>query len=234
MWHRHRTAPASAWLTASMSLVMGVVMALALDVAIVRPARDEGSFSRGIMRINLANQARVRAAYRVTLHPIDPEQDVALHRWRLVRRGEHGIERVLARGEDNACIAEDATARRVSRVSLRESDWGAMSERAVPGRLRAVLPEARGSEVRYQRWTVPDNARAEIVGCGGLDDDNQPAIVACADGVPSRMFLLPSRATVRARALHALVFVSAAAAIFTALCVLVGSLALRRWERGRA
>jgi hypothetical protein len=67
------------------------------------------------------------------------------------------------------------------------------------------------------------------VGCVRVVDGAR-ALVDCGDGAPSRVFLLPSRAVARARAMGALERVSAAAGGFAALCVLVGSAALRAWR----
>jgi hypothetical protein len=237
MWHQHRSAPASAWLSASLGLLAGAALFAVLDAVVMRQASAESAFTRGIPRATLRDPSPARAVYRVALRAREGAESpsgasVAAHRWVIERQSPRPSDGPPepVRGEDTTCVAQDGAARVNLALPLRSNEWGEPVHRPVPVRLQAVVPEASEEGARYLEWRVADGQRADVVGCVRMVDGAR-AFVDCGDGAPSRVFLLPSRAVARERAMGALERVSAAAAGFAVLCVLAGSAALRAWRR---
>jgi len=236
MWHRHRSAPASAWFAASLGLIAGLAVFATLDATVVRPALELSAFTRGIPRARLDAPSRERAVYRVVLQPRPGSASpsgaiVAAHRWTLRRpalRASEGPPPPLV-GEDTTCIAEADGARVEMALPLRRNEWGEGRVLEVPSRLRAVLPEASESGTVYTEWRVLAGQRADVVGCV-RELDARRTLSDCDDGAPSRVFLLPSRSVARARAMVALERVSAVSSAFAIACVLAGFGALRSWK----
>jgi hypothetical protein len=237
MWHRHRSAPASAWFAASLGLIAGLVVFGSLDALVVRPARELSPFTRGITRATLASPSPERAVYRVTLRPREGSESpsgarVVAHRWTIQRsalRPSDGAPSPVV-GEDTTCVAEGDGARVELALPLRANEWGEGRRTAVPSRLRAVVVEASEAGATYTEWRVLDGQRADVVGCVRTIDGRR-ALGDCGDGGPSRVFLLPSRAVARARSIVALERVSAVSGAFAIACVLAGFTALSTWRR---
>lgn len=238
MWHRHRSAPASAWFAASLGLIAGAVVFVALDALVVRPATEQSGFTRGVPRGSLASPAAHRAVYRVTLRAAEGATSpsgahVVAHRWRIDRaalRPSEGAPRPIV-GEDTTCVAEANQTRLALALPLRANEWGEGVAMPVPQRLRAVVPEAAEEGARYTEWRVRDGQRADVVGCLRTIE-GRAQLTECDDGGPSRVFLLPPRAIARARAMVALERVSAVAGAFAIAAVLAGFSALAVWKRG--
>jgi hypothetical protein len=238
MWHRHRSAPASAWFAASLGLIANVAVFATLDALVVRPATQQSSFTRGLRRSSLASPAHERAVYRVVLRPVEGAASpsgarVVAHRWRIDRaalRPSEGARPAII-GEDTTCVAEADRVRVSLALPLRANEWGDGVALDVPQRLRAVVPEAAEVGARYTEWRVRDGQRADVVGCVRVVEGRQ-SLVDCDDGGVSRVFLLPSRAIARERAMLALERISAAAGAFAIAAVLAGFSALAVWKRG--
>lgn len=236
MWHRHRSAPASAWFAASLGLIAGLAVFATLDATVVRPALELSAFTRGIPRAKLDAPSRERAVYRVLLQPRESSPSpsgarVVAHRWTLRRpavRASEGAPAPLV-GEDTTCVAEADGARVEVALPLRSNEWGEGRVTEVPSRLRAVMPEASEPGAVYTEWRVLAGQRADVVGCV-REVDGVRALGDCGDGAPSRVFLLPSRAVARERSMVALERVSAASGAFAIACVLAGFGALRTWK----
>lgn len=246
MWHRHRSAPASAWLAASLGLIAGLAVFVTLEVTVIRPALEQSAFTAGIPRATLSNPSAGRAVYRVVLRPRPGSQSpsgdaVVAHRWILRRPAPHASDTAPPPivGEDTRCIAEADGTQAELVLPLRHDDWGEGRVSEVPARLRAVVPEASEPGTVYVEWRVLDGQRADVVGCVREQSDHDRTradrssvrvLGDCGDGVPGRVFLLPSRTVARARAMRALERVSAAAGAFAITCVIAGFSALRSWK----
>jgi hypothetical protein len=127
--------------------------------------------------------------------------------------------------------AEDDGARAIVAVPLNEADWPEPVSAIIPRRIAAVCPSTSASgRVEYAERRVTDGVRADVVGCESRVDGLR-VIGECNDSVPSRVYLLPSRALGRARARRALDRVAATAVAFALTFVIAGVVALRLWRR---
>jgi hypothetical protein len=220
-------------------LLAGGAVFLVLDVLVVRPATEQSAFTRGVTRASLERPSRERAVYRVRLLAHEDKRSpsgarVAVHRWRIdraARRPSEGAPPPIE-GEDTVCIAESSGVRVELVLPLRAAEWGDGRALPVPARLRAVVPEANEPGARYTEWRVDEGQRADVVGCLRSIEERS-VLMDCGDGAPSRVYLLPSRAVARRRALDALARVSAGAGAFALTCVIAGFVALRVWSADR-
>lgn len=232
MWLRHRSAPAPVWLAAALGLIVFASVAAVMDIFVLRPAREESAFTRGIPRATLADASPARAVYTVVLRSVEDQVSPAgtpavAYRWRVT----HPESRTpLCQGESTRAVATEESARLTVDLPLDERDWGAPKLLPIPRRIAATCTGATNAGTQYQEWIIREGVRADVVGCERLVDGLRE-LTDCNDSAASRIFLLPSRSVGRARARIALDRIAAAAVGFSLCAVLAGISALKVWRR---
>ncbi len=233
MWLRHRSAPAPVWLAATLGMLVFATVFIVLDIFVLRPAREESAFTRGIPRATLSDPSPARAVYTVVLRANEDQPSptgtrAVAYRWRVSDPRTPQV--AVCQGEHTRAIAVEDSRRVTVDLPLDEADWGAARILMMPRRLAAICAATAHGPLQYREWVVPDNVRADVVGCERRVD-SVVEISDCNDNTASRIFLLPSRAVGRARARLALNRIAAAAVSFAVCAVIAGFSALKIWRK---
>ena len=233
MWLRHRSAPAPVWLAAALGMLVFATVFVVLDIFVLRPAREESAFTRGIPRATLRDPSPARAVYTVVLRSNEDQASpsgtrAAAYRWRVDDPRSPRV--ALCHGEFTRAIAVEDSMRLTVDLPLDERDWGHGRTLTLPRRIAAICGVNATGPLEYREWVIPEGVRADVVGCerrveGVLE------IAGCNDNTASRIFLLPSRALGRARARVALDRIAAAAVTFALCAVIAGFSALKIWRK---